>query len=78
MHGIDAGTGETLWLHPGDFGSAPGVGDGVLFIQSWLTMGAVDLESGWLRWSSTRDSVTGHAPVVDDGVVDFGSDGDAI
>lgn len=74
VHGIDAGTGETAWLYPGNFGSAPGVGQGVLFVQSALEMDAIDIESGSRLWSFNPFSLTRHAPVVDDGVVYFGAD----
>ena len=75
VHGIDAGTGGTLWLHPGEFAGAPGVGDGVLLVQSGLALEAVDIESGLLHWSSIEGSPTRHAPVVHDGAAYFGADG---
>ena len=81
LYAIDAGTGESLWVHRGGdrIWNAPAVANGIVYVSlarkrssEGAQVHALDSKTGAVLWQYETDGSGATSPVVNDGKVFFG------
>ncbi|MCT9097040.1 PQQ-binding-like beta-propeller repeat protein [Haloarchaeobius sp. HME9146] len=76
--GFDPATGAELWTGPtGDphsFNGSPVVADGIAYVPFGLSLYAIDVSDGTVRWKHTTGEETVGTPAITDGTVYYGDE----